>query len=86
MCLCRQRSARNSTEKPRPKTVDAPSMETGAKAAVTTGRVSAAPASITRSSRAKPRRPAWAIYGEKGLEWVIRLCGISAIIFVLSIF
>jgi phosphate transport system permease protein len=31
-------------------------------------------------------RPAWATYGEKALELLIYLCGISAIIFVLSIF
>src|SRR5688500_10853538 len=36
--------------------------------------------------RLKPQRPAWAVYGEKALEAVIRLCGISAIIFVLGIF
>lgn len=34
----------------------------------------------------KPTRPAWAVYGEKLLEFIIRLCGISAIIFVLGIF
>jgi phosphate transport system permease protein len=32
------------------------------------------------------RRPAWAVLGERGLEVLIRLCGISAIIFVVSIF
>jgi phosphate transport system permease protein len=32
------------------------------------------------------RRPAWAIWGERLLQGVIYLCGISAIIFVLSIF
>ncbi|HEY5911534.1 MAG TPA: phosphate ABC transporter permease subunit PstC [Verrucomicrobiae bacterium] len=31
-------------------------------------------------------RPAWAVLGEKGLEALIYLCGISAIIFVLGIF
>jgi phosphate transport system permease protein len=36
--------------------------------------------------RAKPAPPRWAIVGEKILEMIIRLCGISAIIFVLSIF
>jgi phosphate transport system permease protein len=34
----------------------------------------------------RPTRPAWAVYGEKLLELVIRLCGVSAIIFVLAIF
>ena len=33
-----------------------------------------------------PGRPKWAIAGEKMFEWVIRLCGISAIVFVLGIF
>jgi phosphate transport system permease protein len=32
------------------------------------------------------RRPLWSILGERGLEGVIYLCGISAIIFVLGIF
>jgi len=32
------------------------------------------------------RRPAWATWGERGLEALIYLCGISAIVFVLSIF
>jgi phosphate transport system permease protein len=31
-------------------------------------------------------RPKWAVFGERGLEFVIYLCGISAIIFVLGIF
>jgi phosphate transport system permease protein len=35
---------------------------------------------------AKRRRPGWAVFGEKLLELVIRLCGISAIVFVLGIF
>ena len=34
----------------------------------------------------KAVRPAWAVLGEKGLEILIYLCGISAIIFVLGIF
>ena len=42
---------------------------------------------VTASRRtAKPTRSRWAIVGEKILEMIIRLCGISAIIFVLSIF
>jgi phosphate transport system permease protein len=36
--------------------------------------------------RRRAGRPFWAITGEKGLEVVIRLCGISAIIFVIAIF
>jgi phosphate transport system permease protein len=34
----------------------------------------------------KPGRPAWAVGGEKLLEFVIRFSGISAILFVLAIF
>jgi len=34
----------------------------------------------------RPTRSRWAIFGEKTLETVIRLCGISAIIFVVGIF
>jgi phosphate transport system permease protein len=34
----------------------------------------------------KAVRPLWALLGERALEWLIYLCGISAIIFVLSIF
>ncbi|MCP5521409.1 MAG: phosphate ABC transporter permease subunit PstC [Verrucomicrobiales bacterium] len=33
-----------------------------------------------------PGRPRWAVLGEQLLEWIIRLCGISAILFVLGIF
>ena len=36
--------------------------------------------------REKPRRSSWAMAGEKLLELIIRLCGISAIVFVLGIF
>jgi phosphate transport system permease protein len=50
-----------------------------------TGTLAAAPAAAPART-AKPRRAGWAIAGEKALELVIRLCGISAIIFVLSIF
>ncbi len=34
----------------------------------------------------KPSRPVWAVAGERALETLIRICGISAIIFVLAIF
>jgi len=34
----------------------------------------------------KAVRPAWAVLGERGLEILIYLCGISAIVFVLGIF
>ena len=37
-------------------------------------------------AKAKPTRATWAVWGEKALELLIRLCGISAIVFVLSIF
>jgi len=33
-----------------------------------------------------PTRPKWAVMGEKTLEWIIRLSGVSAILFVLGIF
>ncbi len=39
-----------------------------------------------KQQRHRPRRPLWAISGESLLEWIIRLSGISAIIFVLAIF
>jgi phosphate transport system permease protein len=45
-----------------------------------------APAAPTVERKAKPSRAKWAVVGEKALEMVIRLCGISAIVFVLSIF
>ena len=35
---------------------------------------------------ARPTRPAWAVAGERLLELVIRVCGVSAVIFVLAIF
>src|SRR5262245_1457121 len=31
-------------------------------------------------------RPAWAVLGERALEWLIRVSGVSAIIFVIAIF
>lgn len=34
----------------------------------------------------KPQRPQWAVIGEKVLEWIIKFCGISAVIFVIAIF
>lgn len=39
-----------------------------------------------QSARKRPTRPLWAVYGEKVLEWIIRLSGISAVLFVLAIF
>jgi phosphate transport system permease protein len=35
---------------------------------------------------ARPRRPAWAVHGERALEAVVRLAGVSAIVFVAAIF
>lgn len=35
--------------------------------------------------RTRPTRPRWAVRGERLLEGVIRLCGVSAILFVVSI-
>lgn len=40
----------------------------------------------TSKATRRPSRPALAIYGEKTLEWVIRVAGVSAIIFVIAIF
>src|SRR5687767_2681974 len=36
--------------------------------------------------RRRAGRATWAIFGEKGIEAIIRLCGISAILFVFAIF
>lgn len=36
--------------------------------------------------RARLRRPAWALFGEKIVEGLVRLCGISTVILVLGIF
>lgn len=36
--------------------------------------------------RVRPQRPLWAVWGEKLLEIIIRLSGVSAIIFVIAIF
>lgn len=44
------------------------------------------PTLTTNFSVRAARRAGWAVLGEKGLEWLIYLCGISAIIFVLGIF
>ena len=37
-------------------------------------------------AKARPRRPLWSVIGESALEVTIRLCGASAILFVLAIF
>jgi len=44
------------------------------------------PATTITATAKKPSRPAWAVIAERILETVIRICGISAIIFVLAIF
>lgn len=36
--------------------------------------------------RPRPTRPRWAVFGESALEWLIRACGVSAVVFVLAIF
>lgn len=41
---------------------------------------------VAAPSTVRPRRPRWAVLGEKGLEALIYICGVSAIIFVLGIF
>ena len=41
---------------------------------------------VRAPARSRPVRPAWAVAGERALELLIRVCGISAIIFVLGIF
>jgi phosphate transport system permease protein len=46
----------------------------------------AAPDAIEASALLRPLRPRWAVWGEKALEWIIRLCGVSAILFVGAIF
>jgi len=40
----------------------------------------------TRAAVARPTRPLWAVWGERLLELIIRVAGISAILFVLAIF
>jgi len=40
----------------------------------------------TPGTNKRPVRPFWAIAAERLLEYIIRLCGISAIVFVLAIF
>ena len=44
------------------------------------------PFSVSTGSPRGPRRSRAAVLGESVLEWVIRLCGISAILFVFGIF
>ena len=43
-------------------------------------------ASTPEALAARPRRPAWAVHGERALEAVVRLAGVSAIVFVAAIF
>jgi phosphate transport system permease protein len=44
------------------------------------------PAAPVRHARVRARRPRWAIVAEQGMELLILLCGISAIVLVLGIF
>ena len=48
--------------------------------------VSTRPISVSAGSPRGPRRSRLALLGESALEWVIRLCGFSAILFVFGIF
>lgn len=34
----------------------------------------------------RPHRPRWAVAGERGIEAIVRICGVSAILFVAAIF
>jgi phosphate transport system permease protein len=49
-------------------------------------RAAVATLELPRRSRRKYSRPLWEKYGEQALEWLIRLCGISAVLFVFGIF
>lgn len=53
---------------------------------VTTSTIQTASGGSLQKSVNRPRRAAWAVFGERALEMLIRFCGISAIIFVLAIF
>jgi phosphate transport system permease protein len=44
------------------------------------------PAASAQASPSRPSRAAWAVLAERALEALIRLCGVSAIAFVLAIF
>ena len=43
-------------------------------------------ASTPAAPAPRPTRPGWARAGERGIEWLIRLSGVSAVLFVLAIF
>jgi phosphate transport system permease protein len=47
---------------------------------------SAGPVVVAERRRARPRRRRWEVVSELALEWVIRFCGISAVLFVFGIF
>jgi phosphate transport system permease protein len=53
-------------------------------AKLTTSAGAHAPLPVT--VRLPARRPTWEVVGETTLEWVIRFCGVSAILFVFGIF
>jgi phosphate transport system permease protein len=42
--------------------------------------------SVTKTEIKRPTRSPWSVRGEKVLEWIIRLSGVSAVLFVLAIF
>jgi phosphate transport system permease protein len=44
------------------------------------------PTFLPSAKKFRPARAAWSVYGEKGLEMLIRFCGISTILFVFGIF
>ncbi len=44
------------------------------------------PAVPATAPSVRPSRPRWAVLGEQAIEWVIRISGVSAILFVLAIF
>lgn len=52
---------------------------------VTAARATSKPSATIRAVQ-RPRRSAWAVAGEFLVEWLIRVCGVSAVIFVLAIF
>ena len=41
---------------------------------------------VARPASKRAKRPAWAVTAEKGFEWVIRIAGVSAVLFVVAIF
>jgi phosphate transport system permease protein len=48
--------------------------------------LSLAPPSMRPKAVFRPTRPVWALWGERFLELLIRICGVSAVVFVAAIF